>query len=68
MTVLSVLLLLTPLTACETVVIANDPNDQCAHPDKPSKPYTDKKVALLVIGQAKAIDVCRGLLGHGKSK
>jgi hypothetical protein len=45
-------------------LIASDPNEQCAHPPKPGKPYTDKKVGVLITEQAEAIDKCRALLGR----
>lgn len=56
--------LLVPLTACHSIVAGGDPYGQCIHPEKPPKPYTDKKVATLITEQARAIDVCRALLGN----
>jgi len=52
------------LTACNgNVIIANDPHDECAHPQKPPKPYADKATAIFVAEQSKAINKCRALLG-----
>lgn len=42
----------------------SDPYEECAHPGYPERPYTDKKVGLLIGKQAAAIEKCRGLLGH----
>ena len=58
------LLLPGPLTGCSGLhLIANDPQGECRHPDKPSQPLTDKKVALFIVNQSQAIDTCRALLG-----
>jgi|GEM_PF-4336081 len=63
LTTLSALALALLLTACHPPVSANDPNDECDHPAKPDKPYTDEKVALYITAQGETIDVCRSLLG-----
>ena len=70
MVLLLALLLLMPLTACGHTdeSIANDPGDQCEHPDTPDAPYTDKKVGILITEQSEVIDTCRSLLGHPAPK
>lgn len=62
--ILLALVLSMPLTACQRPIVANDIAGECDHPDKPDKPYTDEKVGLFIIDQARAIDVCRALLGN----
>lgn len=57
------LVFLLPLTACHSPIVANDTAGECDHPEKPKKPYTDKKAALYIVDQGKAIDTCRALLG-----
>lgn len=44
--------------------MTNDPANECDHPDRPTPPYTDLSVSFFVVDQAKAIDVCRALLGN----
>lgn len=62
---LLVLLLAAPLTGCHSIeVISPDQHNECDHPEKPEKPYTDQKNATLLAEQAKVIDRCRALLGH----
>jgi len=51
------------LTACASPFVVNDVNNECDHPNKPDKPYTDTKVAGLIVDQSKAIDKCKALLG-----
>ena len=58
------LVLALPLTGCRSGVVANDPNNECDHPTKPEKPYTDAGVGLYITAQGQAIDVCRALLGN----
>ena len=58
-----VLLLLMPLTACQTV-FGNDKAGECGHPFKPLDAGNDVQVAEFVVKQAMAIDVCRALLGE----
>lgn len=52
------------LTGCLAHLAANDPNDECDHPPKPAKPYTDQATALYITAQGEAIDKCRSLLGN----
>lgn len=62
---LSVLGLSMLLTACQYLpTVANDPANECDHPAKPDKPYTDQSAGLLIDAQGQKIDVCRALLGH----
>lgn len=64
-TLLLVLTSLLLLTGCHNIpVVSNDIAGECDHPPKPDKPYTDKNVSLFIVDQAKAIDVCRALLGN----
>jgi len=56
--------LLLPLTACPNPIVTNDPHDECDHPAKPAKPYTDESAALYITAQGEVIDICRALLGN----
>ncbi len=58
------LALASPLTACRSWIVANDPKNECDHPAKPAKPYDDAGVGLYITAQGQAIDVCRALLGN----
>lgn len=54
-----------PLTACQSLgLMVNDPYQECDHPYKPDKPYTDENAALYISAQGEKIDKCRALLGH----
>lgn len=44
--------------------MVNDPHNECDHPAKPDKPYTDEGAAIYITDQGKAIDTCRSLLGN----
>jgi len=41
-----------------------DQYNECNHPKKPDKPYTDVAVGVYIINQGHAIDKCMALLGH----
>jgi len=65
MIILLALLSLAPLTSCADIrVAASDPYNECSHPPKPIKPYTDRAVGVYIINQGHAIDKCMALLGH----
>lgn len=62
-----VLALSMPLTACHGLLVVNDPNNECDHPEKPvkgDKGYTDEQTGIYITTQGNVIDRCRSLLGH----
>ena len=55
--------------ACQDLPVpVSNLNNECDHPDKPVKPYTDEKAGLFIAAQGKKIDVCRALLGNMNGK
>ena len=69
MIILLALVCLAPLTACPSLIApSSDKYNECSHPQKPDKPYTDKAVGVYIINQGHVIDKCRALLGHKEIK
>ena len=63
--IMLVLACLVPLTSCHSLVPPiRDQYNECNHPKKPDKPYTDVAVGVYIINQGHAIDKCMALLGH----